>query len=1610
VKSVQELLAQLADAGANLWVESDRLQIRAPKGVITEVIREQLTRYKPEIIRLLQKLPASQAEEPTLVLSRAKECPGRLSPEQERLWLVEQVRGDASSYNLVQGIRLSGKLDRPRLEKSIERIIQRHEALRTTIISREGRPHLQIRHFSVSLPLETGCDFRAVVDDEANRSFDTTNGPLWRFRLLQLGTDEYLLTIALHHLSSDVLSLSWLLRELVEHYEAIGSDRPVALPPVEMPYTEFARQQQERLSSSEWENERQYWRQYLQNIPENLDLPTDRPRLPSRKCQGKYHTFHLSPELWTTLKQWAVERGITPATFLLATFEIFLSLACQQEETVIGFPTAGRFHPSLEKAIGFFAYPLALRARVTPDETFLALLERVRGEMLAVFAHQELPFGQVVESLRGQRTYPRSPLFQVLFSLFLGKQLATLRASELTFSPLPEATRSPTDLDLLWSLYEVDGVLNGVVGYDSQLFEPATIEQFVCSYEMILTAALQQPETPVREFRLSPALTTKIDNPSRRSKKNTVAIAATFTAEPLADSLHFWFEELDLDYRLQFAPYQQVFQALLDERGLLSANHGGINLILLRWEDWFRYSSDAPVVETLRKNVADLADAITTALNRSPIPTFVYLCPSPLQETYPELEKEWFATLSFLEGVYPIAPRDFPTVPERDDPLGDEIGHIPYTPVFYTAIGSLIARKLHALLRLPYKVLVVDGDYTLWQGVCGEEGVEGIQIPAPYRQFQHFLRQQQREGLLLCLCSKNAEEDVRQVFESHPDMILRWEDLAGWRVNWQPKSENIEDLARELQLGLDSLIFIDDNPVEIAEVSANCPEVLALPFPGKSEEIGQFLERVWAFDRLKVTAEDRQRAAFYQQNSQRQQLRSASMTLADFIERLELRVTIAPMSPEQVARVAQLTERTNQFNTTGRRRDESEIYALHRSGALQATVVEVGDRFGDYGLVGVIFTELTKKAVRVDSFLLSCRTLGRGVEHRMVAVLGEQAQMAGREWIEIPYRVTGKNQPVLDFFRAIEGIIENEDPGDPRFLLPALIAGSLEYHSKALETTPVPKRLPSALRLHTEQSQRIIETLSDPITLWPQIQARGRRSKRDHSPEFIEPRTALERTLAELWREFLPVDRVGVRDNFFELGGDSILTVQILAKAYRIGLVLTPTQLFENPTLEQLAAVVTQLTPEACASGAILPLSPIQRDFLARNPHPRVSPCLWPISPSVAPALLERAAREVVERHEILHSRLVQNDQGESYLRIETGTGERLWQRFDLSSRADDERETVLAQTLETLGRRAEDHGDLFSIAFFDYGDRLPGRFALLTHPILLDMQSQVLILGEIGTAYQQLEGREIANPPLTLPYRLWVERVIEQASPPPFPLEESPQPAECLGSHKTSLSLQETPLLSPELHQAYNTRPEELLLTALLSSLPLGTGETSLLIDVEYSARQDNPDLSRTVGWTSDLISLDWKSQDEEEIGASLISLKERFRSRQRGTKEENAGTDRAPFRFSYLGPTALTTLSPPFLGSGMSFLEADNSYPRGYRLEIEVSLAGEYLEMHWRYERRRYTASTIATLARDTHERLQALVRHCLTPGVGGYTPTDFPDANLSSDELAHLLTLLD
>lgn len=353
------------------------------------------------------------------------------------------------------------------------------------------------------------------------------------------------------------------------------------------------------------------------------------------------------------------------------------------------------------------------------------------------------------------------------------------------------------------------------------------------------------------------------------------------------------------------------------------------------------------------------------------------------------------------------------------------IGHAPLTFQSMVRLANEQAAIAATLLTPPRKCLVLDLDNTLWGGVVGEDKIEGILLGQTYpgniyRSVQEAALRLHHRGVLLAINSKNNEADVTEVFAKHPDMVLRPEHIAASRVNWQPKIQNMREIAGELNIGVDSLVFIDDNPVEIEAMRAGLPEVISIgahdtkhhPDPLVSLE---FISSGRCFERLTLTDEDRNRGQMYAEQIQRRDLESQSGSLEVYLDKLKTVVKMQPADEFSIPRVAELIAKTNQFNLSTRRHNESAIQRFSDSESDFVLTFQVEDRFGAHGTVGTVILRIAGDTAEIDTFLMSCRVIGRDIERAMLCHVIRLCREENVCRLTAEFVPTAKNAPAANF-------------------------------------------------------------------------------------------------------------------------------------------------------------------------------------------------------------------------------------------------------------------------------------------------------------------------------------------------------------------------------------------------------------------------------------------------------------------------------------------------------------------------------------------------------------------------------------------------------------------
>ncbi len=420
---------------------------------------------------------------------------------QEALWFFDQLQPGQGTYNVPAAVRVRGPIDVAAFRRALSALVERHEVLRTTFLTRDGQAlqkvHETLEMEWVEVDVADVAEAEARAGEEARRPFDLVNGPLARVFLSRLGPDDFVVSITLHHIIVDGWSFAVAVREVGALYEAFRSGRPAPLPPLPIQYADFATWQRETLAGAEWERLLDYWKRTLESVG-SLELPTDRPRPTRPSYRGGQVRFPIVPALAERLRDLGRRASATPFMTLLSAFEVLLHRFSGQDDFAIGVPVAGRERPELEGLIGYFVNVVALRADLTGDPTFVELLDKTRETTLGAFEHQAVRAERVMEHLRARR----EPLFRVMFA-YQNFPIEHSSLPGIEVGPLPGASEiAAAKFDLTLFVTESGGGLEANLEYDADLFDAPTVERLAKHFVRLLEGVVQAPDRPISQVPL----------------------------------------------------------------------------------------------------------------------------------------------------------------------------------------------------------------------------------------------------------------------------------------------------------------------------------------------------------------------------------------------------------------------------------------------------------------------------------------------------------------------------------------------------------------------------------------------------------------------------------------------------------------------------------------------------------------------------------------------------------------------------------------------------------------------------------------------------------------------------------------------------------------------------------------------------------------------------------------------------------------------------------------------------------------------------------------------------------------------------------------------------
>lgn len=1148
-----------------------------------------------------------------------------LTPLQEGI-LYHALRDPASrAYFERLEYGLDGALDAAAFRAAWQDLTDRHDILRTLFAVRNTPRPLQVvlRQWPVVLHEEdlsalSASEARARIEawkaGDLERGFRLAAEVPLRLALFRLDAGHHRVVWSFHHILLDGWCLAILQHEFDACYLARLDGRPPRLPAAPR-FASYVRW----LDARDRHADSAFWAQRLAGfdtptpVPPRLAArfaaPTDEPGTTSRR----EHVHALAADSARALEQQARSLATTPSSVVQALWGLLLAGLNGTHDAIFAATVSGRpvELPGAEATVGLFINAVPVRVRFAAGDTLGTLVQRIHEEGIAARAHHAMPLPDVQAA---------HPLRERLIDHVL--VFENYPAHDTPADPrLPRARTDDADLhEYTHYGFEFQFLPQGETDgarlrfrFDPRRHDPGAVARLGERLE----ALLRLPSTTRCDDALAALL------PGWRGPRR-VALAASFTVEPVAEAMRAWLRQFGQPAGVELAPYNQCPRALLDPDGALASAE--LAFLLYHPEDALRdLEAGAAGASGAAFDPAGADGARLRARHQALLDAFAHWCADatrpplvvallpdlhasagdgPLAELLRELATDWATRVAQAASSRVVAldlrdPRTATALPPAAWPDTEalHLGHVPYSDAGCAALGAALARPVLARARAPFKVIAIDCDNTLWDGICGEAGPLGVRIGPARRALQDFLVARQEEGFLLVLASKNVELDVWAVFDQNPDMVLRREHITAAAINWQPKPGNLRTLAHQLNLGLDSLLFLDDNPAEIAAVMHECPEVLALALPGDAERLADWLPLLWACDLPAVTAEDRERTRMMQAEATRQEVLARTRDVDEFLAGIDLRLAIGPMAPHQLARVAQLTQRTNQFNLSGKRRSEAEVAALAAREDTVVLAVEVEDRFGAYGLTGVVIACRDdahgegEAVLTVDSLLLSCRVLGRRVEQGILCALARIAAGWGCTRILAPLVPTERNDPVRQFLAGppwreeadhrfvceiaaalpdVRGITLSEghvfQPPAPAAPLAPRAPGSCGAPTAAPDGAERPLPLPLACAIENEarlvHAVQMLPQLAAasgwPGIVPPALQAH-RAGGRVVTDDAREPLPGTESTVAAIWADVLQLDAVPAETPFADLGGHSLHAVRVVSRlerafATRIGL------------------------------------------------------------------------------------------------------------------------------------------------------------------------------------------------------------------------------------------------------------------------------------------------------------------------------------------------------------------------------------------------------------------------------------------------------------------------
>ena len=1516
-----------------------------------------------------------------------------LSFAQERLWFLDQMEPDNSNYNIPAAIRISGDLNVKILEESFTRIVERHETLRSIFMTEEGKPVQIINEpeaFNIPvIDLTTEEDketkTKKIAAKEAKTPFNLSTGPLVRAKLIKLKETEHIVVLNMHHIISDGWSMGVLIRELSHIMNSLLIGETPALQPLPIQYADFGAWQRVWLEQGEMEKQLEYWEKQLDDIPSILHLPTDYPRPAIQTYNGSKVDFAIPEDLTNMLKELSGKEGVTLFMTLFSAFNVLLNKLTGENDICVGIPIANRNRKEIEGLIGFFVNTLVLRTKTQDTQTFDGLLNEVRNTTLEAYNHQDIPFEKIVNAISPERDMSYSPIFQVMMAL-QNMPMQKLKLGDAEINTFDIETET-TQFDLILNLEESKNELKGYLKYNTDLFRQDTISRMIKYYLRVLETVVENKHAKIEDIEL-------LDE----EEKNKLLLEWNYTKAdyPKDKCIHQLFEEQVKKYPDNIAVASEgkelTYKDLNSRANRLAHNLRGkgvkpdsivsiisdrsfemiISILAVLKSGGAYLPIDPNIPEERIRFMINDADSGIILTQGNLIERISSIFNNHKQPEILNLNNENIYSLNYSN-------------PENINTSSD-LAYVIYTSGS-TGIpkGVLIEHKCVFRITNKTNYISIENTDTILQ--LSNYSFDG----SVFDIFGSLLN-----GAKLLLINKDVVFDIKELTK-------------------QIKEHNVTIFFVTTAL-FNSLVDIDINCFTNIKKVLFGGEIVSVNHAGRAFEFMGKDKIIHVYGPTETTVF----ATFHNINEIRED--SKTIPIGKPVSSTELFIfnpnnQLCPVgvagelgiSGAGLARgYLNRPELTNEKFVTNPCTGE----IMYKTGDIARWLPD-----GNIEYLGRIDTQVKIRGFRIECGEIETALLQHeNIKDAVVIAYKEE----GRGNILAAYIIFENDKSTIN----VQTLREMLNKKLPDYMIPS--------HFIPLNSMPL-----------TPNGKVDRKALPKPDKMLA------------GSREYVAPQNETEEKLVKIWQELLKVEKIGVNDNFFELGGDSILSIQIISRAKENGIYLTAKDIFMNQTIRELARVAKSRkfihARQDLITGNVA-TSPIQRWFFNSNRtdmNQFNQSVLFKVSKKLDIESLETVLNNLINHHDMLRSSYYQED-GQWIQVINEQVPTVKISSADLSGQSEEEQKASIEEITRKLQKSLNiNEGKLLVAAHFKMNKTDSDRLFISIHHLVVDGVSWRILIEDMVKSYNSIrENGQISLQEKTTSYEYWTEKLIQYAqteklldevaywSDLTYGKEESLIPVNntsgcnLVSESKTlSISLDEknTKIFLEEIPGVYHSQVNDLLLTGLLKALTKWTGEENgcWLIDMEGHGREElfeKVDLSRTIGWFTGVYPVLLEKSSGEGTGDLIKRVKENLRripkhgigygilkylSDDKLIKDKLSAL-KSRICFNYLGQFQTIENSSFIEGtdSDSMLLSENEKAERNYELDINAIVTGGKLQINVSYSKDKYEDELIETFLNSIKKSLSEIIEHCINPDAGGYTPSDFPLANILQEELDKLL----